>query len=494
MQDSNIIGYIRKNKKHILRFNLIHICFWSWVLMHLYVFGVFEKKVTNDNTSDKTDTLVLGTINIMPPLAFDGKEGVGGSLKTVDGQYVNGSDVLFCKALAGKLGYKLDIKVYSSFTGVLNALTSGQVDFIIGSMNNTPRRNEVVKGIDYLKATASILIKKNKKEFFQKFKLPNQELITLKNNNVKLQDNEKIKLMLMEGAVFHIQIEKDHLINHKNNFKYEGTEADPKVLTNPDSAVCVNAVKDGIVDGFITDTPVAQGIANSDTTGELITLEFVDNEFAEPAFEPFGFFIRQAQHNPKVSEEKFQQAVKDVYKSFDQSEQTKYYNENFLKPATQDYIQIKQSNNSNGDKKTEITFWQKVWKTLPTYKKPFVFSFMVAIDSVIVGFLITLLFVKIKIYAEKQNKKNNSLLAFYLYKGLSKLIDDLFIFLNAVPIMVQALLCWNLLSLFGYLKNPPYPFLATPFITTLLVISLNTIANLTNLFMHNIKMLDKRTN
>ncbi|MGL9687838.1 MAG: transporter substrate-binding domain-containing protein [Candidatus Phytoplasma sp. TWB_XP] len=106
------------------------------------------------------------------PLAFDGKEGVGGSLKTVDGQYVNGSDVLFCKALADKLGYKLDIKVYSSFTGVLNALTSGQVDFIIGSMNNTPRRNEVVKGIDYLKATASILIKKNKKNSLNNLNYP----------------------------------------------------------------------------------------------------------------------------------------------------------------------------------------------------------------------------------------------------------------------------------------------------------------------------------
>ncbi|BAD04579.1 ABC-type amino acid transport system, permease [Onion yellows phytoplasma OY-M] len=40
-------------------------------------------------------------------------------------------------------------------------------------------------------------------------------------------------------------------------------------------------------------------------------------------------------------------------------------------------------------------------------------------------------------------------------------------------------------------KKTSLSFLATPFITTLLVISLNTIANLTNLFMHNIKMLDK---
>ncbi|QYC31239.1 hypothetical protein HGD80_01445 [Paulownia witches'-broom phytoplasma] len=88
---------------------------------------------------------------------------------------------------------------------------------------------------------------------------------------------------------------------------------------------------------------------------------------------------------------------------------------------------------------------------------------MVAIDSIILGFLITLLFVKIKIYAEKQNKKNNSLLAFYLYKGLSKLIDKLFIFLNAVPIMVQALLCWNLLSLFGYLKKSSLSFFSYSF-------------------------------
>ncbi|MGL9687839.1 MAG: hypothetical protein ACQBVK_03660 [Candidatus Phytoplasma sp. TWB_XP] len=229
-------------------------------------------------------------------------------------------------------------------------------------------------------------------------------MITLR-KQVTSQDNEKIKLMLMEGVVFHIQIEKDHLIHHKNNFKYEGAEADPKVLTNPDSAVCVNAVKDGMVDGFITDTPVAQGIANSDTTDELTTLEFVDNEFAESGFEPFGFFIRQTQHKPKVSEEKFQQAVKDVYVSSDQSVQIKYYNKHFLQPATQDYIQIKQSNNSNGDKKLKLLFGKKFGKHYQFIKNRLFFSFMVAIDSVIVGFLITLLFVKIKIYAEKQNKK-----------------------------------------------------------------------------------------
>lgn len=114
-------------------------------------------------------------------------------------------------------------------------------------------------------------------------------------------------------------------------------------------------------------------------------------------------------------------------------------------------------------KKLKLLFGKKFGKHYQLIKNRLFFSFMVAIDSIILGFLITLLFVKIKIYAEKQNKKNNSLLAFYLYKGLSKLIDKLFIFLNAVPIMVQALLCWNLLSLFGYLKKSSLSFFSYSF-------------------------------
>lgn len=56
MQDSNIIGYIRKNKKHILRFNLIHICFWSWVLMHLYIFGLIDFNNTKNKEKKKIIT------------------------------------------------------------------------------------------------------------------------------------------------------------------------------------------------------------------------------------------------------------------------------------------------------------------------------------------------------------------------------------------------------------------------------------------------------
>lgn len=42
----------------------------------------------------------------------------------------------------------------------------------------------------------------------------------------------------------------------------------------------------------MTDTPFAKGIAESDETGELTTLEFIDDEFVQSAFDPFGFFIR----------------------------------------------------------------------------------------------------------------------------------------------------------------------------------------------------------
>ena len=81
--------------------------------MYLYIFEVFSKKVTNKSANIKK--LILGTINIIPPLAFDGKEDVEGSLKTAEGKYIYGYDVLFSTALADNLGYELDIKVYGIF-------------------------------------------------------------------------------------------------------------------------------------------------------------------------------------------------------------------------------------------------------------------------------------------------------------------------------------------------------------------------------------------
>ncbi|WP_069028160.1 ABC transporter permease subunit [Maize bushy stunt phytoplasma] len=105
----------------------------------------------------------------------------------------------------------------------------------------------------------------------------------------------------------------------------------------------------------------------------------------------------------------------------------------------------------------------------------------------ILGFGITLLCVKVKIFAKQSTKKNNDTITFYFYKSCSRLIDELISVLNAIPIAVQVLLFYCALSNFDIFKNNNY----TPFITTLIVISLNTIASITTLMMHNIETLDK---
>ncbi|MFU7562758.1 ABC transporter permease subunit [Candidatus Phytoplasma citri] len=56
-----------------------------------------------------------------------------------------------------------------------------------------------------------------------------------------------------------------------------------------------------------------------------------------------------------------------------------------------------------------------------------------------------------------------------------------------MPIAVQALLFYCALSNFDIFKNNNY----IPFITTLIFISLNTIASITTLMMHNMETLDK---
>ncbi|QKX95595.1 transporter substrate-binding domain-containing protein [Candidatus Phytoplasma asteris] len=478
MQDSNIIGYIRKNKKHILRFNLIHICFWSWVLMHLYIFGLIDFNNTkNKETKEDNykETLTVGTMN-MPPLSFQGKDG------TI------GSDMAFCKELAKELGYKLDIKVYDGVEGLTTALNKKQVDFIIGSMNNTEKRQKNFDVINYLKATASILIKKNNEKLFKQFQIQEEGKdkgkISFKNKDISLAENNKINLIVQQGGIFVYTIENDYFINdYKKYFKYKLDGDKPKVDNTESSDVCVLNVKKGISTGFITDTPIAKGIAENDSD-QLVAMEFVDNEFTEsqerPHFPPFGFFIKKGDPNPKVSKEEFEEKVKAVLKSDKLDEQSNNYRTNYLSPAIIEYKEIQQELKGQ-------TFWSKIIITLPSYIRPFISSFIVALDSLILGFGITLLCVKVKIFAKQSTKKNNDTITFYFYKSCSRLIDELISVLNAIPIAVQALLFYFALSNFDIFKNNNY----TPFITTLIVISLNTIASITTLMMHNIETLDK---
>ncbi|AGL90065.1 hypothetical protein [Candidatus Phytoplasma australiense] len=68
-------------------------------------------------TSDKSDvnsssSLVLATVDCAPPCAFVGVEGDKNSFKTLNGEYITGSDIALIQAIANKLGKKFKNKIF----------------------------------------------------------------------------------------------------------------------------------------------------------------------------------------------------------------------------------------------------------------------------------------------------------------------------------------------------------------------------------------------
>ena len=71
----------------------------------------------------------------------------------------------------------------------------------------------------------------------------------------------------------------------------------------------------------------------------------------------------------------------------------------FFDKVVKEYKEARQNNNK------ATSFWMKVWETLPTYKTNLLNSLLVALDSLFVGFLVTLLFEKAQIFAQQNRLK-----------------------------------------------------------------------------------------
>lgn len=109
------------------------------------------KEVSVEGTNKK-EKLVLGTSADYAPYEFH---------KEIDGKdTIVGFDIDIAKAIAEDLGVELEIKDMS-FDGLLEALVTGKIDFIIAGMTPTPERAENVDFSNiYYTAVNNILINK----------------------------------------------------------------------------------------------------------------------------------------------------------------------------------------------------------------------------------------------------------------------------------------------------------------------------------------------
>jgi polar amino acid transport system substrate-binding protein len=102
--------------------------------------------------SNTKKVLTMGTSADYPPFE---------SVDTVKSKSIVGFDVDLAKAITSKLGYKMQIKDMD-FSGLIQALKSGEVDFVLAGMTPTADRKKNVDFSDiYYTAQHMIVSKKN---------------------------------------------------------------------------------------------------------------------------------------------------------------------------------------------------------------------------------------------------------------------------------------------------------------------------------------------
>ncbi|WP_373375562.1 ABC transporter permease subunit [Candidatus Phytoplasma solani] len=118
-------------------------------------------------------------------------------------------------------------------------------------------------------------------------------------------------------------------------------------------------------------------------------------------------------------------------------------------------------------------------------------SLVVSVDAIILGFLLALLLVKIK-YIDPNVFIQNKFLRF-TKKTFAYLIDGYFSFFQAVPVLIQSLLFYFSISIIAKSQFKSDFFIITEgiFAVALIVIMLNTGANLAIIMLNNIKFLDQ---
>jgi polar amino acid transport system substrate-binding protein len=90
---------------------------------------------SGSSDSSKKKTIVMGTSADYPPFE---------SVDTANGNKIVGFDLDLAKYIANELGYKLEVK-NQDFNGLIAALNSKKVDFVMAGMVNTPERRKNVE-------------------------------------------------------------------------------------------------------------------------------------------------------------------------------------------------------------------------------------------------------------------------------------------------------------------------------------------------------------
>lgn len=192
-----------------------------------------EKELTEVDKIKQSGKIVLGTSADWPPSEFH---------KEIDGKdTIIGSDISIAKEIAKDLGVELEIKDMR-FDGLLAALQSGNVDFVLSGMSPTEERKQSVDFSKiYHKGEQGILIRSNDK------------------NTIKSIDDLKGKRIGAQKGSIQVKMAKQQITNP--DLKELGKVSD-----------LVLALKTNKVDAILCGVEVAKAYVSKNPDIELMEL------------------------------------------------------------------------------------------------------------------------------------------------------------------------------------------------------------------------------
>nr|WP_017192432.1 transporter substrate-binding domain-containing protein [Milkweed yellows phytoplasma] len=417
------------------------------IIAILLVWLNFYILMPNGVKKDGKETLTLGIVNNAPPFAFDGTNKDNGH-ETINGDFISGSDIEFFKEIADKMNRNLIIRTFS-FPGILNAVKQGTVDVIIGMLNVTAERKEQMLSIKYHKSDLGILVRKD------------DPLFKEKKDAIKLNDLKEVKrITTIIGSIYDIQffdtLKKQHYLPKAK-----------KTALKEDAVNCAESVSNRTADVLLLEYPVVDLIANQQRDKfKAFKLTGLPVDIKVP---PLGMFLQKGPKGENLKKE-LEGILKDVLNLEKTSYQDKYH-----PTAIDKHKKVIDST------KSKTSFFK-------TYYKSFLISLLLAIDGLLLGFILSLLFFKIKLLSVNAAVESPAKTSIKIKNIFSVLIDSLIYVLKVVPISIQVILVYNLLVLnFNFFKVDSLG----SFYTALIIILINNATILTSVFFNNMKLLDK---
>ncbi|MDO8059088.1 transporter substrate-binding domain-containing protein ['Crotalaria aegyptiaca' phytoplasma] len=372
------------------------------LFLHYKLFKIFNF------TTQPSDNIILGVVSNSPPLCFDSTYSNPNSFRTDTGTYISGSDIFLFEKLAKNMNKQLKIKPLN-FPGILNAVDQKIIDAAIGNMNITEERKKKMNTIEYDVSEIGFLIRKDNHKFKNYI---NQTKITIQDLKNLIKTHGHISATTTASSIYDIEI-LNKLNLHKLNPKED--------LVN-----CVNEVEQKRVDLLIFEHPVINLMTSSKANdkNKFQSLKLINNTKNNPKKDfhyPLGIFINK--QNTKLYQELTKQ-IDEIKKS------NPNIMDNLREKAIKTYI------NDNHQKQQINTFENKIINIIKTYQDSFYISLTLAIDAILIGFLLALILLPFKIWCQSSKK--------LIKKAINYILVLCIHVTKAVPITIQVVLMYNL--------------------------------------------------